>query len=389
MNNAPVDPTRRRSERAVATKCALAALFVAAVPVAVGLQGAGGQPSIFVRMAEQEPMATAARAADGNFRFVDIGAHYDGVYFYAIARDPLARGEAHTLIDKSGYRYGHAGYGWLGWIFSFGNASAVPLVLLLLGFAGLGLAAAGTSLLSSHLGWTPWAGLVVAFHPGLIYSLTALTSETVGAGLLVFALLFWLRERYGLATITLVGLCLVKEPFVLVPIGLGIWEVRRWLETRDTNVTLRRLGLLAIGPVAFAAWYAYLRVQFGRWPFEETEGFFAFPLMGWLQSLREAASFATQDFYVSQIGAASGPLLAAAAALLVTGLVCASRLRSPLDGPYILLTLLALCLQPIGVLFPKDMIREIAMPLLLVPVILGTSWYRSRADASLERGSPG
>jgi len=361
----------------VAGACAAIALLAAAAPVILTLQATGGEPSVFVRMAETEPMAALAREADPEFRFVDIGAHYDGVYFYAIAQDPLARGEAHELIDKSGYRYGHAGYGWLGWLFSFGQTSAIPVVLLLLGFAGLGLAAAGTSLLSARLGWTPWAGLVVAFHPGLIYSLTALTSETVGAALLVFGILFWVQERYGPAAITLVALCLVKEPFVLVPIGLGLWELGVWRRDRDTGETARRLALLAIGPVIFATWYLYLRVQFGEWPFAATEGFFAFPLAGWFQSIREAATMATQDFFSSQLGAASAPLLAAAAAALVVGAVKASRLRNPMDGPFLLLTLLALCLQPIGVLYPKDLIREIAMPLLLLPIALGISGSQS------------
>ncbi|HWC14517.1 MAG TPA: hypothetical protein VG929_07970 [Actinomycetota bacterium] len=382
-----MDEPDARNDPWVPLACAAVTLFVALVPVLGALRVFGGHPSGMVRMAADEPMARLATEADAEFRFVDPGAHYDGVYFYAIALDPLARGEAHTLIDRSAYRYGHAGYGWVAGLVSFGRASAVPFALLLVGLVSLCVAAGALSLLSVRLGWTPWAGLVVAFHPGLLYALTALTSETLGAALLVVSLLLWARERHAAAAATLVALCLVKEPFVLVPIGLGLWELRRWWAARDNGIPVSRLALLSLGPLAFAVWYVYLRAQFGEWPSAATEGFFAFPFTGWWRSINEASSFAAGDFLTSQIGAASAPMLAAAAALLGTGLVVAARLRHVVDGPYLLLALLTLCLQPLGVLYPKDMIREVSMPLLLLPLVIALA-LRSRHTAGEDTPAP-
>lgn len=363
----------RAHDLSIPLACAAVTLFVALIPVTAALSVFGGHPSGLVRMAADEPMAAVATNADAEFRFVHAGAHYDGVYFYAIALDPFATGEAHTLIDRSAYRYGHAGYGWAARIVSLGRPSAVPLALLVVGLASLCVAAGALSLLSVHLGWTAWAGLTVAFHPGLLYSLTALTSETLGAALLVVSLLLWLRARHAAAAATIVALCLVKEPFVLVPVGLGVWELRRWIASRDTSGLVSRLALLALGPVAFGVWYLYLRTQFGEWPSAATEGFFAFPFAGWWQSIKEASAFAAGDFFTSQIGAASAPMLAAAAAVLGTGVVLAARLRHVVDGPYLLLATLTLCLQPLGVLYPKDMIREVSMPLLLLPLVIALS----------------
>lgn len=344
---------------------------VALILVLTTISTSGWQPSVMVRMASGEPMARVAAEADPEFRFVDLGAHYDGVYFYTIAIDPLARGTEHQLIDKAAYRYGHPGYGWLGWLFSFGRTSAVPLVLTILGIAGIGLAAAGTSLLSRQLGWTPWAGLAAAFHPGLMYSLTALTSETVGAGLLVLTLYWWVRGNYLSGCIAVIGLCFIKEPFVLVPFGLAIWELTRWIADRDLPNLIRRVALLSVGPVLFLGYYfVYLPGRFGEWPFQATEGFFAFPLTGWLRTMRESSVMSTGDFFTSQIGAASGPLLIAAAAALLFGMYRAARIRNAIDLPFLFLALLALCLQPLGVLYPKDMIRELAMPMLLLPLII-------------------
>src|SRR5262245_8164115 len=81
----------------------------------------------------------AAQLAPRSFSFVPADAHYDGVYFFAIAHDPLARGAAHTLIDNGAYRYGHPGYAWLAWLVSAGGRpGAIPYALVLVSLLGLG-----------------------------------------------------------------------------------------------------------------------------------------------------------------------------------------------------------------------------------------------------------
>src|ERR1700676_4156926 len=80
------------------------------------------------------------READPGFHFVSPAQHYDGTYYYAIARDLLLRGREHTLIDQATYRYGHPLHGWLAGMLSFGQARAVPAALLLLSLIGLALA---------------------------------------------------------------------------------------------------------------------------------------------------------------------------------------------------------------------------------------------------------
>ncbi|HEX2296823.1 MAG TPA: hypothetical protein VHN37_16140 [Actinomycetota bacterium] len=365
--------------------CAIVTLLVAMVPVSIAVDRAGGKPSILVRMEPDEPMAELARRADPEFAFV-AEAHYDGVYFYAVATDPLATGEAHAVIDKGAYRYGHAGYGWLGWIASAGQASAAPVALLMLGFAGLAVAAIAISRLSAALGWTPWGGLAIAFNPGLIYALTSLTSETVGAAFTALALLAWVRGRYVWGAAAAAAACLVKEPFVLVPAALALWEVYRWFAHRDLGRSVRRIALLSIGPVLFACWYVYIRVQFGEWSFEATEGFFAVPPFGWLEAIGNASSMAAGADLESQLGAASAPLLAAVGAAMIAGLVRAVTVRNPVAFAFVLLGLLALALRPLGVLFPKDLIRELSIPLMLLPLVLAARKGHGADDAPVSAG---
>src|ERR1051326_2468641 len=119
------NPAKPMRPRAIALACAAAALVVCGLAALSEISQQGGITSL-VHMSASEPMAAVARRTDPSFRFVDPQAHYDGVYFYAMARDPLARGPEHLLLDRPAYRYGHIGYAWLVWLASFGRASAVP-----------------------------------------------------------------------------------------------------------------------------------------------------------------------------------------------------------------------------------------------------------------------
>jgi hypothetical protein len=325
-------------------------------------------------MSPTEPLATIARSADPSFSFVDPQSHYDGAYFYAVARDPIARGNAHGLIDRAAYRYGHPGYGWLAWIASAGRPRAVPAALLGLGLVGGAVAAFAASRVSEALGWSPWGGLVVAVTPGIVYAVTADTSEPVALAVLSLALLAWLHRRWRWAALALGAGCFVKEPLLLAPIGLFVWELVAWFRRRRVQSGGPKLAALAIGPVLYVGWYVYLRSTFGIWPFrQEQQDFLTLPLSGWWDSMRRAARLAASTFDQMQIGNAGVALIAVTGLLLLVGIVRAVRAKTPLDPIFVFMALLVLSLNWYGVLYPKDLIRETALPMALLPaVVAGT-----------------
>jgi hypothetical protein len=347
------------------------ALLMALIPVRLALYAADDHVSGLVRMSSTEPLADSARRADPDFAFVEPGAHYDGVYFYAIATDPFARGRAHDRIDKAAYRYGHAGYGWLAGLLSVGHSNLVPTTLLALALLGIGASAGLASRLFRHFGQSGWWGLTVALNPGLIYATTVLTSEPVSLALLLGAILLWVRGETGKAAALFAVLCFFKEPLVMVPIVVAAFEVFR-RAPRDEGLP-RRLTLLAIGPVLFACWYGYLRATFGHWPFSQQDGFFEPPFVGWLRSIYQASRMARGQFLDAQLGAASVPLIAVTAALLLVGFVAAARWTSCVHAIFVPLALTVACLSPLGVLYPKDLMRETALAVALVPLAVAAS----------------
>jgi hypothetical protein len=342
--------------------CALAALTTAGLGVLVSLRADHWDTTALVRIHDTLPIARLAVRDDPTFRLRHGSGYYDGAFFYAIARDPLATGEAHHLLDESPYYWGHPGYGWLAWLASAGGRpGAVPDALLAVGLLSMLVAGAVASMLAGLVGWTPWGGLVVALNPGLVFSVNSDTSEPLGAALLIAALVAYIRGARRLAVVLLASLCLVKEPLVLVPLSLGLWEAWR----------TRRPPLVAAAVVPALAWWVYLRIHLGAFPFGQGSERLTTPFLGWWQGLGGAASQSWSAVVdTAQLGQASLPLIVVVGSAIVVAALVSLRLRSPVHPVYLALAALYACITPNGVQAAKDLIRELAPVLTLLPFAL-------------------
>jgi hypothetical protein len=331
----------------IAVWCAVIAVATAASGVIATISVSDWNPTVLVRMAQEEELAPLARAADPDFMFVHYHGRGDGVAYYAIARDPLARGEEHDRFTWPAYRYGHPGYSWLAWALTLGNAAFIPYAFVLLNLVGIGVAGAAASLVARELGYTEWAGLAIAVNPGLVYSTTIDTSEPVAAALLLIVLLLWLRGRWR----------------------VGLWELLRYARTRRRDLRVRT-GALVLTIVPFGLWYLYVLLRFNEWPASPTRKLVEFPPIGWIQTMRAAAERGTGAFDGVVTGHAAVPLLAVAGAALAFGAFRALRLRTPVHAVYLAFMPVVFAMNEWGLLYVKDMIRELAIPLVLVPAVV-------------------
>jgi hypothetical protein len=379
---AKMEQAEKRRDR-VAWICAIAAFITSGVVAAAALSAVENKPSGLVRMPDVEPIAQYARKVDPGFRFISIDGRYDGRYFWTIAADPFAHGEAHELIDQNAYRYGHPGFGWLAGVLSFGHEPFIPVALLFLNLALMATAGGLLSLYSSWLGATPWLGLAVAFNPGLLYAVSVDTSEPLVLTLVILALMAWHSERWVWALVAILALCLTKEPYVLVPIGLGIYELFRWIKFgRPKDLWIKVLAL-SVGPIALALWYAYVTNTFDVWPLDQTdENLVLPPLKGVIQTVRDAAEASLGAGDHAQIGGGQLPLLAASAGVAIAGILRALRRVGQISFPFVLVAILVLCLSGNATFFEKDLIRNLSVMLALAPLVAfrpdaGTLGWRS------------
>jgi hypothetical protein len=307
------------------------------------------------------PLAQLALRDDPSFRLRRVSGFYDGAYFYAQARDPLATGEAHRLLAEAPYYWGHPGYGWVAWVASIGgHPSVIPDALLAVGLLSVAVAAALASLLAAELGWTAWGGLTVALNPGAVFAVANDTSESLGIALLLLALLAHVRGRRFWALTCFALLCFVKEPLVLVPLAVAVWELWR-----------RRTPVSAAAVLPVSCWWLYLRLHLGAFPFGEGSSRLSVPVRGWEQALLGAASQSWDPAIdTAQLGQAAVPLLVVSALALVVVAAYALRLRTPVDAAFLVLAALYVCIASIGVQYPKDLIRELAFVIALAPLVL-------------------
>lgn len=355
---------------AVAIACALIGMTVSALSVVAVTSLKEFHPSAIIRMSESEPLAELARSNDSNFQFVTPDAHYDGVYYYAIALDPFATGEAHQLIDLSAYRYSHAGYGWAAGLVSLGFQGAVPFALLAVGLLSMGVASGIGSLISSRLGRSAWGGLFVALNPGIIYSVSADTGEPFAAALLGLLILAWWGGRWLWVGLLLIMLCLTKEIFLLVAAALFLWKLLDVLRTGNRDGMIPTLLATSAGPIMWTAWQAYLYAHFDAFALSGIPKSVYLPLEGWLESLSIAAGLSISTADSQQIGQIAVPLIIAVGALLLIGIYQARRLRTELEAVYLFLAAFTLCLGPLQVVYPKDLLRLAATPLILLPALV-------------------
>lgn len=371
----------------VALLCAAFSVFMAGLAAFVIMEPQGFRASALVRMAAGDPISGPAVESDPEF-VVYPSDHYDGIYFYAMARDPFATGIGRTLIDLPGARYGHVLYSWVAAVLSLGQAKLIPLALLVINLTSMGVAAWAVSMLARDMGWSPWAGLMVAVNPGFLYAITVDTSEVFGSMLAVLFLLAWFRQRWILATVALVATCMAKEIFVFLPIGLGVWELLKVARGRGRADAVSRLVLLSTGPLALFIWHLYLRQALGYWAFTDDLHVLTAPFAGWAETFRLATTIGNGGggFEAVQIAAASVPLLLAVGAALLIGVGFASRLRGPLDVAFLGMALLSFSLTWRNLYFAKDMIRQMSPVLLLLPAVV--AGFRSGSPLHTQEQEP-
>ncbi len=343
-------------------------------------------PSLLLNVAESDGIAGRIRALDPGFRFVAPDDHYDGVYFYAMARDPFALGVEHDLIDLAAYRYGHPLYSWIAGLLSGGQATWLPWVFWVMSVVSMFAAAFLVSRLVHRLGGSPWWGLAVAASPGLLFSASTALTEPAQVALVCAALLLWIRRApSALLGGVLVAICLMKEQLVLVPLALLI--TYGFQVASERRVSWSRLAALAAGPVVLGAWLLFVRGQFSAEQQSYDDGNIGWPLVGWMDTFTRAGDMRSGAFEASQIGSTASSGLIAMGVVLVAASVVGLQRRDALGWVVVLQAGLISCLGWRTLLLPHEMFRIPSVAVLLAVILLAVGWRRRQDGQRTKMGT--
>jgi hypothetical protein len=351
----------RSSTRGVVPAPALAAalaLTLGALAAVASLRPVGWNETALVQVGSGTALARIAERVDPGFHTVGSGG-YDGQYYWAVALDPLATGDAHRAVDRPEYRYAHPLLGWLAWLGSAGRDRHAAAALLAFGLASLAAAAAASAVLARRVGGRPGAALFVACNAGLLYSATHALAEPLAAALLLGGLAAYAGGRDRLAFACFALGPFAREQLVLVPLAVVAFEcLRRRRPLRDSLPWLASL-------VPVVLWWVYLRVHLGGW-FTSGSSALGTPLAGWRRALLDAGSAS----YAPQGSDAQLVLLVALLGLLAVAAAGALRLRGPADVFYLAFGALTLCLAANATVRMTDALRNTAVLVALVPFAL-------------------
>jgi hypothetical protein len=349
----------------------LLALVLGAVTMLATLHAVGWTLTALPRVDSTTGMGAAARRVDPGFYTVHPGA-YDGQFYWGIALDPLGTGDVHQSFDNAAYRYGHPLYGWLGWLFSAGQARAAPAALAAVGLASLFAAGVLAAWLGLRRGRSGWEALFVALNPGLLFAVVDDLAEPLAAALLLGSLAAYLGGRRWVTLACLALLPLAKEPLILVAAALVAWEL--W-QRRP-----RSAAIFAAAVVPAAAWWIYAREHFGAW-FTSGSGALGAPFAGWRRAVLDSAVYGANS-RLAQGGAIVLMILVALLALLALAAVRACFGFGPVELAYIALAAVVACLATNATLVLSDALRNTAVLLVLVPFVLAGTTLQLTRDGS-------
>jgi hypothetical protein len=297
----------------------------------------------------------------------------DPRFFRVVARNPLAAGRAFAHLGGSAeasYRYGRVGFPLLAWFAAGGNAAWVGWSLIGVNLVAIAAVPFLSAFVLEDLGLDPRLGALTLLAPGLLLVYDRPYAEPLAIALVLGALLFVQRSRFGFAiTLLAVAVC-TREVCALVVVA---WCVR---DFRDARPRAFR-WLLALVP--YAAWTVWVRVRVGQLPFlantPTRRDAIRPPFGGCIDGLTHSSG--TMHLTV---------IVCVATAMIGVGAGWRLR-RSYLGSATLALSVLALTLGPNALRYLGDSLRVLALPqvfaILAAVVALAPSSQPARVDGTM------
>ena len=205
-------------------------------------------------------------------RFLPIrpGTGYDGQFYYRLSLDPLewSRRAFGVQLDNTG-RLERVAYPAIVWVLSADDPSAVPVVMIIVNVAALGVLAALCAALARDARRHPLWGLLMAGFWGFLWTLSRDLTELTEAVFVVAGLLAIRKRRPVVAGVLLSVAVLAREPALIV-VG-AVFVSRTWTRWHASQGDLASLPSrwhadLVTGPVVTAnATWALPVAVFSAW----------------------------------------------------------------------------------------------------------------------------
>jgi hypothetical protein len=219
---------------------------------------------------------------------VVAGSGYDGEMYYRLALDPLGwkLWDFGIQLDSPA-RIQRIAYPALAWLASGGHRSAVPVSMVAVNVAALGVLAGAGAATARDAGRRAWWGLIFPAYWGLLWSLSRDLTEIVTAASLMLALVGVRRRHPVLGGVALSVAVLSRETALVLVASLFAARAWGWARTiagkragpgREGSTPVETTDALVAAPpgvvdvtwilpvLAFAGWQLVARARIGAFP---------------------------------------------------------------------------------------------------------------------------
>lgn len=261
-------------------------------------------------------------------------AGYDGEFYYRLAVDPWPTSDARhgVKFDSVASRAQQILYPVLAWIASLGQAELVPVALVLVNIAAVGLVGAASMCVVNAAGLPLWIPFAIAIWPGFVVTVTHDTTELVPQVFVLFALWAWASGRLWLFSLFAALAPLAREIAVFVPAGFFVWSVVAWSRRERSAIRLRQVLACGVALLPCLLWREALALMFQA-PLAASSDI-GWPGVGWLHTIERIIvpqSYPILRPLTGDLGRRMALATLASAAFIITvamNLVPASRCKS-------------------------------------------------------------
>jgi hypothetical protein len=281
----------------------------------------------------------------------------DAEFFWVVARDPWGRGQMFrpvAAVTGNAYRFGRPLFPVMAWALALGRPGAVRWTMMAVDALAFGTMVGLAGELLARRGKPAINAIAILVLPSVWWAVILTISEPVVLSLILLVFLLHLAGRRNAVLVTAAFLLLARESAGLALVPLVVDDLRRrgW----------RSAGPWAITAVPLLAWWTWVRVRVGEWPFLDRS-----------ESRRLALDLPLRGYFHVRGGVHAGHIVAfALVAMTVSVSVWAWRARPwpPVSGAAALFGLLLLVLGPNATRFPGEVLRLMMPAQVLVAIVL-------------------
>lgn len=221
---------------------------------------------------------------------------YDGQFYYRLALDPFSNIQTANgvTLDIPAFRQQRIFYPFLAWVFSLGNFSIVPQILIFINLICITLTGYFGAKISQSNKLPAIFGFTFAFYAGFLFTFSRDLTEILETALLLGGVFGLIHKKMLTGAVCFSLAVLTKESALIVPSGYLIF----YFINKIKSVKPMHWVIFTLPYFTFLIFHTWIFIQWHTLSIEKTLFNFDFPFMGIIYFIHNLFIVSSQLFQV-------------------------------------------------------------------------------------------